>query len=503
MKNMASIIKKKIRGQVYYYAVESKRVNGKPRIVWQKYLGKVTDIVRAVDAGSKPGPRLARIYSFGVEAALLGIARRLGVEEIINKYAGREGAVPGAGEYILIYTINACAGPGTKLSRWYERTVLRRHFKISPKMLTEKRFWSEAESLSEEALEKIQYELAGRIFSEFGVGTRVLLYRDLKPGHIRCRGLKTAYPVPGIELLVSSDFMVPLFYNIYPSGFPDEAAVRQCTDGLAAKYRRLIQSEPDITVVKHRRCHYGEARMPAAGFPHHILGTLAAGENEDLLDIPLERFHHLNDSRQDKVKVYRCSKVISGRDLPVLVVFSEKEKAVQLEAVRSGLGECLRELDFGINHAAFDMLREKNLGKSIIFTDNINWSNEEIYRAFAGRSELEELLGPVKKEFSVLSCLPEKKDLHLKIHIFCVVLGLILQTLLRRELHRYGIEGNVPGILKILANIREVAVVYAGEEHRRRRREYLTLTEMDPVQKEIYECLSLSQFEAGGGSRDT
>ena len=44
---MASIIKKIKKGHAYWYAVESQRVNGKPRIVWQKYLGKVKDIVNA------------------------------------------------------------------------------------------------------------------------------------------------------------------------------------------------------------------------------------------------------------------------------------------------------------------------------------------------------------------------------------------------------------------------------------------------------------------------
>jgi hypothetical protein len=45
---MASIIKKTIRGRTYYYARECKRVNGKPKIVWQKYLGRLEDIITAV-----------------------------------------------------------------------------------------------------------------------------------------------------------------------------------------------------------------------------------------------------------------------------------------------------------------------------------------------------------------------------------------------------------------------------------------------------------------------
>ena len=42
---MAAIIKKVKKGKPYYYAVQSKRVDGKPRIVWQKYLGTIEAII--------------------------------------------------------------------------------------------------------------------------------------------------------------------------------------------------------------------------------------------------------------------------------------------------------------------------------------------------------------------------------------------------------------------------------------------------------------------------
>ena len=51
---MASIIKKTIRGRAYYYARECRRVDGKPTIVWQKYLGRAADIIAAL-ADPQPG----------------------------------------------------------------------------------------------------------------------------------------------------------------------------------------------------------------------------------------------------------------------------------------------------------------------------------------------------------------------------------------------------------------------------------------------------------------
>ena len=52
---MASIIKKVKKGRAYYYAAQSQRVGGKPRIVWQKYLGTIEAIIgRADEATPKP-----------------------------------------------------------------------------------------------------------------------------------------------------------------------------------------------------------------------------------------------------------------------------------------------------------------------------------------------------------------------------------------------------------------------------------------------------------------
>ena len=55
---MASLTKKVIRGRAYYYARECKRVNGRPKIVWQKYLGRAEDIIEA-NRPFKPGFRLS------------------------------------------------------------------------------------------------------------------------------------------------------------------------------------------------------------------------------------------------------------------------------------------------------------------------------------------------------------------------------------------------------------------------------------------------------------
>ena len=50
---MGSIIRKNVKGNVYYYYVESRRINGKPRIVNQKYLGTAESILEKVSSRSE------------------------------------------------------------------------------------------------------------------------------------------------------------------------------------------------------------------------------------------------------------------------------------------------------------------------------------------------------------------------------------------------------------------------------------------------------------------
>ena len=75
---MPSIQSKVKKGRTYYYAVESKRVNGKPRIVWQKYLGKAAKIVQAIEQRALPSaPEEVVVSEFGAVSALYDLAQRL------------------------------------------------------------------------------------------------------------------------------------------------------------------------------------------------------------------------------------------------------------------------------------------------------------------------------------------------------------------------------------------------------------------------------------------
>ena len=76
---MATIQSKMSRGHKYWYIVESRRVNGKPRPIVLAYLGKAESLLRRLQQGI--GEKLKiQSHSHGAVAALLVVARKLARE---------------------------------------------------------------------------------------------------------------------------------------------------------------------------------------------------------------------------------------------------------------------------------------------------------------------------------------------------------------------------------------------------------------------------------------
>src|ERR1700741_1093089 len=76
---MASLIKKKKGNRLYYYLVESARVDGKPRIVHQAYLGTAEKVAELIEQKSAPVPLSATLRDFGLPGALWLAAKQSGL----------------------------------------------------------------------------------------------------------------------------------------------------------------------------------------------------------------------------------------------------------------------------------------------------------------------------------------------------------------------------------------------------------------------------------------
>lgn len=140
---MERLEKKKINGRYYYYYTKWGWASGKCRRLWQKYLGKLDDIVKAVE-GNKQSPVYAEVFSYGLSTALWKEAQNAEVIPTIDTLCPKRAQGLSTGEYIAIAAINRAHSPVSKKSmwEWFSQTSLLRHLpNASQRRLTSQRFW--------------------------------------------------------------------------------------------------------------------------------------------------------------------------------------------------------------------------------------------------------------------------------------------------------------------------------------------------------------------------
>src|SRR5680860_1016232 len=125
---MASLYPKKVNGKTYWYLREMARVDGKPKMVSERYLGTAADIAAAVEAtGTASAPERTRHLAFGDVAAVWATMGRLDVVGIIDEVTG--GSVAGAdasvGAYLGLAALNRVVDPCSKrgFARWWKTTA--------------------------------------------------------------------------------------------------------------------------------------------------------------------------------------------------------------------------------------------------------------------------------------------------------------------------------------------------------------------------------------------
>src|SRR5450759_2520907 len=111
---MASLYKKVISGKPYWYLRQMARVDGKPKMVSERYLGSAADIEALLEAREVAAlPARTRHLGFGDVAAAWGVLERLDVIGVIDSVVGTRRADAGAsvGSYLALAALNRVVAP--------------------------------------------------------------------------------------------------------------------------------------------------------------------------------------------------------------------------------------------------------------------------------------------------------------------------------------------------------------------------------------------------------
>ncbi|HMB05030.1 MAG TPA: IS1634 family transposase, partial [Isosphaeraceae bacterium] len=364
---------------------------------------------------------------------------------------------------------------------------------------------------------------------------------------------RAALRIVGLALLVTADFHIPLCHHTYPGNQPDAPTVAGLTAALIDRHRRIAGQVESVTLILDKGNCSTDNLQALEDSPYHFISSLVPTSHPDLLKIPARQFRSLEEEGLPGVRAYRTTKEVFGIERTVVVTYNEASfvaqsrtllreiakrqhqlSELQARLLRHQKGEVrggkrptmagvrktidgwlkarhmkelfeidLREheglpvLTYRFRTAAWRNLQRTLLGKTILFTDQANWSAAEIVRGYRSQHQVESAFRCLKSPHHV-SLRPQRHwtDQKIQVHVFYCVLALLLCSLLRRELHRQGIDRSIPALLEELSQIREVGILTPSQSEGEPRRLEMTRSRLTEEQRRLYDALDLERYAA-------
>jgi transposase len=366
---VASLYKKVISGKPYWYLREMGWVDGKPKMISERYAGTAADIEALLDAREERMlPERTRHLDFGAVAAAWGLLSDLGVAAIIDEQAGaRPPGLPlSPGTYLALAALNRVTDPCSKraFADWWRTTAADRFTKIPVSALDHRRFWDAMHAVPLEALPRIEEQLAAAACARFGLDTSSVALdmtnfaTFIDTGNARApiaqRGKakqkRSDLRLVGLGLVVTRGGGIPLLSHAYPGSKPDVTQFPQMIADLAARHAALAaaagQDGTEMTVVFDAGQNSEANFALLAGTNLRYVGSVPASDCRDLLAVPASARRLVGTGRFGGLTAYDTRRIVYGTERRAILTHSPELHAHQARGFDgTTLARAARQLD--------------------------------------------------------------------------------------------------------------------------------------------------------------
>ena len=364
--HMPSIIKKKTKYSTYYVIAESARVDGKPRIVKQWYLGTIEKVIQlAENRVDKEVPREITCQEDGTISVLCRIAQELDLRNIINTHVRKRNQGMTPGDYILIAALNRAAGATSKskIKEWVNGTTLHLQMKIELEKLDSQNFWDHFDLFNTPMIEAIGDELARKAIDLEKVPLDCLIYDTtnyfnywdvLNPSELarmtKSKAGKNNLRHIGLALAVDRDWGLPLFHRLYPANDHDSTVFRKILTAFFEQISSVVSDKKAVTLVFDKGNNSEEAIVHLDESRHHFVGSRSPYHNMDLCAIPLEKYEPTEfldgDGGSYSLPTIETRLDLYSKPRRVIVVYNEATFQRQCHRMEHHLEKAKAELSF-------------------------------------------------------------------------------------------------------------------------------------------------------------
>lgn len=374
---MASLQRVRVKGHSYWRIVESRRVNGKPRLFVLAHLGKADDLLKRLQAADafKISSR-----SHGSVAAVHALARELDVAGLLNQHLARlgrrdrkekvhtpnparipllhEGLTPGTS--LELICIGRACHPTSKMgfTQWAKTTTLGELANVNVDLLSSQHFWDQMDQVPVEVLATAEKDIVQRVLSRFQIPLETLLYDAtnfytfIASDNFHCeipqRGhnkqKRNDLRQVGVALLCSKNEGVPLFHQVYGGKMPDCRSFAAVLPAMRDRLIELGQDPQSLTVVydKGNLSKANQGEVDRLGL-QYVASLPLAGQSA-LLQEANAALGEVELGEEQKVLAYRAKRSLWGAERTLVVLVSEHLQKGQLRGIQQHLTKAIADL---------------------------------------------------------------------------------------------------------------------------------------------------------------
>jgi transposase len=325
-------------------------VDGKPKMVSERYPGAAADIAAAVEGGEAAMmPERTRHLAFGDVAAVWEVMTRLDVIAVVDEVTGGKvrGAGASTGTYLALAALNRVVDPRSKLgfATWWKTTAADRFTTIPAGALDHRRFFDAMHAVTLDQRAEIERRITAAMIEVFDVDTSALALdmtsfaTCIDTGNatapIAQRGQATQkrsdLRLVGLGLVLTRDGGVPLVSHACAGNRPDVTRFATLIEKLTGGYQELLAGDTDprtsageVTVVfdAGRNSHANFAYLAQSGL--HYVGSVPPSDHLDLLALPASRRALVDADRFPGVTAVEARREIYGADRRVVLTHSQR-----------------------------------------------------------------------------------------------------------------------------------------------------------------------------------
>jgi len=345
---MAHIHKKIKKGRSYYYVREIARVDGKPKVINQVYLGSPERIIEMAKGG-KSVPRKIQTQAFGALWLANLVEKEVDLAGIVDGIVPQDrDDAPSVGEYFLYAVYNRMIQACSKraMPEWYKPTAIQQIRPVKAAELNSQMFWLKWNQVEEQQLQRIAKSFL-RYTSELEPSSSDCYMFDTTNYYtymatdtesaLAQRGKnkegRNWLRQVGVALLVSRDKRIPLYYTEYEGNRHDSKIFLQIMEDmfsimhdsagvkgvLTVVFDKGMNSEDNITAIDGKEdINFITTYSPY--FAEHLVHVDL--DNFTVVDTVKNRKLTREGKEDDRLLAWRTRGQYWGRERTVVVTYN-------------------------------------------------------------------------------------------------------------------------------------------------------------------------------------